>query len=394
MIKIDSESFDWNTLKEIYSCIAERVIKKYQLYKKNNGNLHLIIAFDQYFGEDEKIQKEKILSFLLFSRITKMKEIIKYFNASSLSCNNTVSYHLVLKLFYLSPKVIVKNVLNILNNQLNIAGTDDWLLFVKNFNSFFANQEENILSKDMKKNFIKTNSEYLDMFEILNWNSNIEQFMSYDMLTIDERHKILKAMNIQTCPYCNRQYISCWELEKNKKVKSTADIDHFFIKSRYPILSLCLYNFIPCCHVCNSRLKLDKDFYINEHIYPYEEEYGENGKFELDTIDYLYGYKPQFSIHISGDDDNERKINNSINTFKINALYRNHEDYISELIRRAQIYTDSQIDELYKKYGGMFKSRKEIETFIFGNYIETKNFIKRPLSKLTTDILEDLGIDL
>lgn len=42
----------------------------------------------------------------------------------------------------------------------------------------------------------------------------------------------------------------------------------------------------------------------------------------------------------------------------------------------------------------MFESRKEIETFVFGNYIEIKNFIKRPLSKLTTDILEDLGIDL
>lgn len=347
MIKIDNESFDWNTLKEVYTAIAERVIKRYQFYKKNNGNFELIVAFDQYFGEDEKVQRDKILSFLLFSRITKMKDIIKYFNAFSLSYDNERNYNLVLKLFSLSSRVLVKNVLNKLNNQLNITHTNEWLLFVKKFNSFFADQEENTLSKELKIDFIKSNSEYLDMLKILNWNSDIEQFISYDMLTIDERHKILKAMNIQTCPYCNRQYISCWELEKNKVVKSTADIDHFFIKSKYPILSLCLYNFIPCCHVCNSRLKLDKDFYLNDHIYPYEEDYGENGKFKLDTIDYLYGYNPKFSVHISGNYDKKQKIKNSIDTFKINALYRNHEDYINELIRRAQVYSDSQIDELY-----------------------------------------------
>lgn len=37
-------------------------------------------------------------------------------------------------------------------------------------------------------------------------------------------------------------------------------------------------------------------------------------------------------------------------------------------------------------------SREELEKLVFGNYMMTYNQDKRPLAKLTQDILNDLGI--
>ena len=50
----------------------------------------------------------------------------------------------------------------------------------------------------------------------------------------------------------------------------------------------------------------------------------------------------------------------------------------------------SQIKELYKSYGNLFKDEEELVRIIFGNYINSKDLNKRPLSKLTKDILKEI----
>ena len=45
------------------------------------------------------------------------------------------------------------------------------------------------------------------------------------------RHKLLSLMGIEVCPYCQRNYISSYGK------KTTADLDHFYPKSLYPIFS-------------------------------------------------------------------------------------------------------------------------------------------------------------
>ena len=74
------------------------------------------------------------------------------------------------------------------------------------------------------------------------------------------RHKILFLMGINVCPYCQRNYISSYEdkVENEEINKTTADLDHFIPKSVVPFLALSLYNFIPSCQICNSRMKLDE----------------------------------------------------------------------------------------------------------------------------------------
>lgn len=60
-------------------------------------------------------------------------------------------------------------------------------------------------------------------------------------------------INISTCHYCETAYINTYMVRNTQK--RHFDLDHFFPKSECPILSLSLFNLIPCCPICNQRLK-------------------------------------------------------------------------------------------------------------------------------------------
>lgn len=207
------------------------------------------------------------------------------------------------------------------------------------------------------------------------------------------RHMFISLMNIRTCPYCNRQYITNYE-----DGKTSADLDHFFLQSEYPFLALSLYNFIPSCQICNSRFK-GKTFDAENHIYPYNEEFGDQCKFTIDSrnINYLLYNSDNFDIYlknIASDTKYKKKINHSIETFKLNNVYKSHKDYILEIIKKAHIYNDEYINYIYDEFQGMFTDKNEIWQCVMGNYMTDDNLINRPLSKLTRDILEEYGIKI
>lgn len=68
------------------------------------------------------------------------------------------------------------------------------------------------------------------------------------------RHKFITSLGVKVCPYCNRQYTTAYEGEAND-MKTTADADHYYPKVEYPILQMNIFNLIPSCGVCNSRMK-------------------------------------------------------------------------------------------------------------------------------------------
>jgi hypothetical protein len=74
------------------------------------------------------------------------------------------------------------------------------------------------------------------------------------------------------------------------------DLDHFYLKSRYPFLSLSFYNLIPCCGICNSTYRGTKDFNIKTHINPFLDSFDENYYFSFDSAEIaksLQEYIPQ-----------------------------------------------------------------------------------------------------
>ncbi|NFE80028.1 hypothetical protein FC820_07160 [Clostridium sporogenes] len=212
---------------------------------------------------------------------------------------------------------------------------------------------------------------------------------------------LINELDIKVCPYCNRHFIDTYVLDKGGNIKSNAQLDHFYPKELYPYLALSLYNLIPCCAVCNYG-KLNNN---EELIYPYYEGFGESAKFETAflkgdeegsyDISFLLGNSDNFKIELKPVDsksDHGKKIQSSTKTFRINDLYKLHNDYVRELIKKATIYNESRIDELYTQYPELFRDREEVLQMIVSNYIDDNDLGKRPLAKLTKDICEELGL--
>lgn len=208
------------------------------------------------------------------------------------------------------------------------------------------------------------------------------------------RHQLLSALHVPVCPYCNRQYITLYSEEKGKKRKSTkkttADLDHFYIKSQYPYLSLSLFNFIPSCQICNSRFKGTTDFYLYPHVYPYEEEFGDGAKFALKLDASLMDDKANWDRMIElTDGSGNDAVRNSISTFMLEQVYQSHGDYVHEIWAKSKAYSKEKIDSLKEEYGDLLGDNRSIMDLLYGQYLNQSQMYLRPLSKLTKDILEE-----
>ena len=59
---------------------------------------------------------------------------------------------------------------------------------------------------------------------------------------------ITKKKGQNVCTYCNRQYVFTVEDNEGDNGKiARPELDHWFPKELYPIMSLSFYNLIPCC---------------------------------------------------------------------------------------------------------------------------------------------------
>lgn len=233
--------------------------------------------------------------------------------------------------------------------------------------------------------------------EILDVIFNYNKFRSWN------RHEFLTMLGVEICPYCNRQYITSYDDDIDKK--TTADLDHYYPKSKYPFLALSLYNFIPSCQICNSRFKGDK---TEETMYPYEESFDDEDvqyKFETSIkgdVRYLIGEDKDFTLSINKRKDKYRtnkleRANNSNEIFKLDKVYQSHKGYVEELFEKAYKYNEvwrDDINDIFKNEDSLFIDKKELFEFAFGKNLTPEEYSKRPLAKLTRDILDELGIEV
>ncbi|MDZ7818511.1 MAG: HNH endonuclease [Aliarcobacter sp.] len=205
-------------------------------------------------------------------------------------------------------------------------------------------------------------------------------------------YELIKSLNINICPYCNRNGI-----HNLKKSKRTSELDHFHPQSKYPFLAISFYNLIPSCKVCN-KIKLDKD--NKKYINPYDDrfDFNKNMKFTLKIKDSTFlfsenGFELKYRFAKNVSPDEKKRIVNNRKDFELKDLYSNHKDIVLELIQKREIYPDSYIDDLFHQYEGtLFKNREDVLRHITGGYIDDKDINKRPLSKLIKDISEELDL--
>ena len=77
----------------------------------------------------------------------------------------------------------------------------------------------------------------------------------------------------------------------------------------------------------------------------------------------------------------------------MNNVYQSHKDYVGELIIKAKLYSDKQLDEYLHNFEGLFSGKEEMIRILYGTYLRHEDAGQRPLAKLTQDILSDLGIE-
>ncbi|MBE2975811.1 hypothetical protein [Priestia megaterium] len=357
-------------LKSLKSEVKENITTHKQIYQNDKNYIDLLMYIE---GKLDKI---------LCGQLRELKEIIEYIEKNYYISTNKLSKIKEIKQKEITgdKTVYLENYIKEKNLELHLLKNDKTYKYIKDFKEAIG---------DLKRLWESYGDRLGEIFDYDEFIKHKGDWKAYDLV---------ERLNISICPYCNRQYINT--LIKDEK-RARAVLDHFYAKSLYPYLALSLYNLIPCCHFCNSTFKGDKDFYNNEPIYPYEEGFSNDAKFETDfenqklyDYKYLLGLSDNFKINIkvySKDTDKIKKINRSNQVFYLEDMYSFHKDYVRELIRSIIINNKSRIDEIYKTYQGAFKSRKEVVQMMFLNFREESDLGKRALSKLTKDIFEEFS---
>lgn len=205
-------------------------------------------------------------------------------------------------------------------------------------------------------------------------------------------YRITFEQGHNTCTYCNRQYTITITKDNGNNDESRIarpQLDHWFSKELYPLMSLSLYNLIPCCSICNSSLKGNTIFKLSTHVHPYLDSTPDEPKFK-------FSYKPiaMGKYEVSIENLTNKKEENMVDVFKLREAYRYHGDLeVKDILQYNYQYSDAYLKALLHELLEHYKlSEVDIYRMLFGTELETSKNLNRPFSKLKRDILTEIGI--
>lgn len=319
-------------------------------------------------------------------------------------------------------------------------------IFIKHYASRIASNLKNLILTPFSK--------LVDMFfELQNISESFNDKIS-DCINYEKTYKSIKFstrirkffsayaddLGIHSCAYCECAYTGSYDIhnkEGDAEEKGFFDLDHFFPKGEYPIFALCLYNFVPCCQICNSKrikgdtpllkfynieaanlnkakeqllqvsplnnkYRFDKDILIRyipkvERIEPEETTIKIKKNSEIDKVpkfkEWHYSPLSQTSVEsyqVFFDCDFTKKENISfeiIKAMKLNERYnslpiKSKGLYLVDLKKKYPLSNIKMISDLFAK-SKYYISPDEIENTIF--HKNEKNIL---LEKMTKDIVE------
>lgn len=204
------------------------------------------------------------------------------------------------------------------------------------------------------------------------------------------------------CPYCNIK--SAYHHVNNfGEVVDSYELDHFYDKARYPLLSYSLFNLVPSDHTCNvtnkGRTEFNDEHHLNPHLSGYSDEIkfipiGLTPKYDVDRIE-LEISAAQGSIlyrKVNGNNIPTLEHGNlgNLNVFKIRSKYLNekhrarnilkilkkNDSYLKHTRKYLQQLTGLNLKECYKEW-------YEEE---FNVSFDPLNFNDKAFSKFSRDI--------
>jgi len=223
----------------------------------------------------------------------------------------------------------------------------------------------------------------------------IKQFFNYDkaqgkLSKLQPKISTFFEENVEvhTCYFCNIEFINKFK-KSDGKFKNGFTLDHYIDKGKYPYLALSLYNLIPSCYTCNSKIKgIDE---IN-NLSPSSSKFNFKDKVKFRTFienkNLQINEVKDFDLLLK--EDFSKEYIEYVDGFLLNERYEYHKYKVIEMINKRKQYPDSRIKELAKLTE---KTEEEVKQDLFGEYLfEDDNLHKRPLSKLTRDISKELGL--
>ncbi|OCM00340.1 hypothetical protein AAX29_00343 [Aliarcobacter thereius] len=227
--------------------------------------------------------------------------------------------------------------------------------------------------------------------------NKIKRFFNYDKSKINNSLPLISKLQpkiskffqenveVHTCYYCNIDFINTFK--KNNVTKNAFTLDHVLEKADYPFLGLSLYNLVPSCYICNSKVKdskilfefspTNKDFDFDERV-----------KFKSFISNSNLQIEKEEDFYVKLVENYSNKYDKYIESLNLNNRYDYHKYKVLEMIQKRREYPDSRIKELSDLTQ---KTQEEIKQDLFGIYI-LEDLHKRPLSKLIKDISEELDL--
>lgn len=196
----------------------------------------------------------------------------------------------------------------------------------------------------------------------------------------------IKRVNIDTCPYCNRNYI--YYLDNKKGIQP--QIDHFYPQKNYPFFGVSFYNLIPSCQTCNgTHVKGELDPTKEDLVNPYLIKDSDfKFKSKILSINYQNPLHDKTSIELNF----MNSLPGNLKVFKLKEFYQQHTDHVLELIIKSKLQYSKSYRHYLMSYKGMRFTKSDIDRLIIGNYSSTEEVHKRPFAKLYQDIAKQLKL--
>ena len=225
----------------------------------------------------------------------------------------------------------------------------------------------------------------------------LKQFFNYDKISKKFKSKTSafqktisklfeENVDLHTCYYCNIDFINTFK--NNNEIKNAFTLDHILEKAQYPFLALSLYNLLPTCYTCNSKVKDSKIEFEKTSPTSKNFDFNLKVKFKSFIVNKDFQIKENDDFNIKLVESYSNKYDKYIKSLNLNNRYDYHKYKVLEIIEKRREYPDSRIKELSLITK---KTEEEIKQDLFGIYTN-ENFNRRPLSKLIKDISEELGL--
>lgn len=226
---------------------------------------------------------------------------------------------------------------------------------------------------------------------------NLRSIFDYKAFRDKLGMNLIRKLDITCCPYCNKNYTSYLTFHKTG-VTSISDIfpefDHFYPRSKYPLLGISFYNLIPSCNFCNSHIKSSADSLKLNLFHPYTHFKNQGVKFKFYPTNFksLIGLDRNYKFDFSYTESTlvNRSLKKSVSFFGIKEIYEScHSDLIKDIIDKRITYSSKYLSKIEKSYTLSFEQSYKI---LFETNYEDDLLHKRPFSKLKKDIYNDLEI--